>query len=375
MNMQAFAVILLAAGAAALLGHAVPRSRSAPSVTIIASLIMVGVMWILFDRAAGIGFGLVEFALLGLATAASAGVAGVLSSGPAQPDTVHDADLDGIRAASACRTRARAALVEFSEARSAMTMRERLVDSFVTSQDEELRDRAERTIASCDQQLCDIVPRWTVQEAYETLTADARDSESHRIAVEKHNPHRILVDAATRLHGLAVAAESHLDEAISDLSSASTMETLDAVSSNKGIALMSHSQNQTASDSVRTAQASIERLQAETRRVGAQLSGIDDTLDLIMDLAFDGVFDFMSFINIGRIDGARRKCEEALGHVRQERLRLHGLLERAVEDALPTLKAVHAITAPHLATAVARLPQDVRALAPLTLPLPEEDYT
>jgi hypothetical protein len=374
MNMQAIAVILLAAGAAALLGHAVPRSRSAPSVTVIASLVMIGVVWILFDRAAGIGFGLVEFALLGVSTFASGAVAAIASAAPVEPDTVHDADLDGIRAASACRTRAHHALVEFTEARSAMTLQERLVDSFVTSNDEELRDHAERNIASCDAQLADIVPRWTTQEAYGTLAKDLADTEAHQEAIRAHRPHRALVDAATGLHGLAVVAEAHLDEAISDLSSASTMETLDAVSSNKAIALMSHSQNQTASDSVREAQASIERLQAETRRVGAQLTGIDDTLDLVMDLAFDGVFDFMSFINIGRIDAARRKCEEAIVQVRQERLRLHGLLERAVRDAQPTLQAVDAITARHLAMAVARLPRDVRALAPVTLPLPDEDH-
>jgi hypothetical protein len=237
---------------------------------------------------------------------------------------------------------------------------------------EHLRDEAERIVASCDAHLATAVPEWTTQEAYRTIALDADATARHALALERHRPHRLIVETAERLEGLALRAENDLVEAISDLRSASTTETIDAVSSNKGIAVISSMQNQEASDSVKRAQASIEALRAETDRVSAELTGVDDTLDLIMDLAWDGVFDFMSFLNVGRLDSARRRCEEALARVTIERERLGRIVETAIADAKPTLDAVHAVTASHLRMAVDQLPDGVRALAPVVLALPAD---
>lgn len=369
--MEILPLIMLTAGASALAGQALPRTRSAPSTAALAVIVVAGVTWLLYDRLDVRGLGLVGIILLVMAVAVPAAVVEAARRRSLPDQTNHDMDLDGIHAAAEERRRASETVRAFTQTRNAMPIGERMADSFIVTQDEESRDHAERTIGSCDRQLATSVPGWVVAEAFRTLAADPTSAEDNRKAMEAHAPSRRILEAATSLHGMAAKAESDLEEAISALSSASTMEVMDAVSSNKAIAMMSHSQNQAASDAVETAQRSVDALKAETDRVGADLSGIDDTLDLILDLAFDGVFDFMSFVNIGRIDAARRQCEQALAAVRQERLRLHGLMQRAQDDERPFREAVDATTSPHLAAAAARLPEDVRALVPPVLPLPE----
>lgn len=369
--MEILPLIMLTAGASALAGHALPRARSAPSTAALAIVVVAGVAWLLYERLDVQRLGIVAILLLTTAVVLPAVVveSARRRSLPDQMD--HDTDLDGIHAATAERRRASESVRTFTQTRTAMPIVERMADSFIVTQDEESRDDAERTIASCDRQLATSVPDWVIAEACRTLAADPASTEKNRRAMEAHAPSRRILEAATSLHGMAAKAESDLEEAISALSSASTMEVMDAVSSNKAIAMMSHSQNQTASDAVEKAQGSVDALKAETDRVGADLSGIDDTLDLILDLAFDGAFDFMSFVNIGRIDAAKRQCEQAIAAVRQERLRLHGLMQRAQDDERPFRDAVDATTAPHLAAATAKLPEDVRSLVPPVLPLPE----
>lgn len=368
--MEILPLIMLTAGASALAGHALPRTRSAPSTAVLSGIVVAGIAWLLYDRLDVRQLDIIGMLLLVVAVVVPAVVVEAARRRTLPDQSNHDTDLDGIHAAAAERRRASETVRTFTRTRTAMPIGERIADSFIVTQDEESRDHAERTIASCDRQLTASVPDWVVAEAFRTLAADPASSEDNRRAMEAHAPSKRILEAATSLHGMAERAERDLEEAISALSSASTMEVMDAVSSNKAIAMMSHSQNQTASDAVEAAQASVDALKAETGRVGADLSGIDDTLDLILDLAFDGPFDFMSFVNIGRIDAARRQCEQALAAVRQERLRLHGLMQRAQDAERPFRDAVDATTAPHLASAAAKLPEDVHHLVPAVLPLP-----
>jgi len=370
MNLDAAPLVLLAAGVCALLGHSLPRTRSAPSTTALACMAAVGVAWIAFTGSPRLPSGFLEWCVTAALLLACLVAPEIVRMKSTSAEPAHHPGLHGIVMTTLMRHQAQVTLDAFRQERESMGLGSRITDSFVVTEHEHVRDEAERTLASCETRLATAVPEWTTQEACRTLALDAQATARHARALDKHRPHRLLVEAARRLEGLALRAEDDLVEAISDLKSASTTETFDAVSSNKGIAIMSSMHNQEASDSVKKAQASIEALQAETDRVSAQLTGVDDTLDLIMDLAWDGVFDFMSFLNIGKLDSARRKCEEALARVTTERVRLGDVVQAAIADAKPTLDAVNAITRPHLEKAVDQLPGVVRALAPADLPLP-----
>lgn len=283
--------------------------------------------------------------------------------------TIEGEDLASIRTASDLREQARRAVVDFDAGRNGWALHRRLLDAFVVSPDETIRDGAVRRIAIADAHIARFVPAWTLARADELLAADPEGSARADAAHEAHVPHRRRIDAATRLLDLARTAATDLSQAISDLESARTMEIMDAASSNKAIAAMSHASTSTASSSVERAQESMRLLSHEAEILSQDLPRVGDTIDFVLDMALDSAFDFMSWLNVGRLGTAMDQCRQALAKVEQEGGRLEGLLARAKAEGDPTLGEWYESTWRYVDSARIELPAEVRSDAPCAMPL------
>ncbi|MCS4088537.1 hypothetical protein [Rhizobium sp. BK176] len=113
---------------------------------------------------------------------------------------------------------------------------------------------------------------------------------------------------------LAVArvASTKIEEATDACKSASSMEMMDAFTSNKAISAMSHMKTSNAKSKLTEAKAAIEALCEAMPDRGQKLDAEepDDFLDLVLDFA-DFPIDFMSWINKGKLDTAAKQCAEA----------------------------------------------------------------
>lgn len=299
-------------------------------------------------------------------------VGGVLAvrTAPKHRDPVIQGDgLEAIREASSIREEGRGAIDRFSRGRMGMGWISRLVDSFVVSPDERVRDVAARRIDVAQERLDALLVPWTLTRA-EALLAERPEAAARADAAHRaHVPHRIRIEAAERLLMFGREAESDLRHAISSLDSARSMEMLDAVSSNKAISIMSTSSTSSAASAVRQAQQSVQRLAAEAGAMSHALPHISDTFDFILDMTIDLPLDFMSWINMGRLSTAIDRCRDALAEVERDVARLDALHMQVIEEGAPTFLDWRLATDAFVADAVSELPEHVRADAPASLPL------
>lgn len=110
-----------------------------------------------------------------------------------------------------------------------------------------------------------------------------------------------------------------IEEALSEIDDAQGMETLDLISSNKGIALMSYFENSEAAEAIERVKATTRPFQDHLQQYNGFLKGlalpelghfeIGDGMDLTFDLVFDG-FDFLSLYTLSRLDDAETELKE-----------------------------------------------------------------
>jgi len=113
-----------------------------------------------------------------------------------------------------------------------------------------------------------------------------------------------------------------IDHALSEIDDAESMETLDLVSKNKGISILSHMENDEANEAIGEVKQAAQRFQEALEAYnGAVKEGcgrtdavgrINDDIDLVLDLIGDG-FDFMSFFTLSQLSDA----EDALNELRK----------------------------------------------------------
>lgn len=112
---------------------------------------------------------------------------------------------------------------------------------------------------------------------------------------------------------------SVIDDALSEVNDAETMETFDLFSKNKGISFLSTIENGEASDAIEIVEEAgpkfkraVEKYMKQVAPDGVELSGevgLGDTMDLILDLGFDG-FDFMSIFTLSSLHDADYELSE-----------------------------------------------------------------
>ena len=243
-----------------------------------------------------------------------------------------------------------------------MTLMDRLRDAFVTTDDEARCRQARWTKEGARVALSTMVPDLHVKRTDELLAADADATRKTRDLKRDLEPLEKVETAARGLYAIGAQAVHALDRAISELETASTYETMDLVSSNKGIALMSSMQNSSASSAVQDASAAITRLSVAVREdIPTELRLPHDTVDLILDMGLDSAFDFMSIFALQKIGEAKRGCEAARGRVAVVERRLAEALARETADADVVRRRIAEVRAPFHAQALGELPPTARA--------------
>ncbi len=170
---------------------------------------------------------------------------------------------------------------------------------------------------------------------------------------------------AERLSVIARSAHDALTSAASACSSASSMEMMDAFTSNKAVSAMSSMSTSSAKTSLSKAVEALKALSdampGKTPELGAEAP--DDFLDLILDFA-DFPIDFLSWMNMGKLDAAEEKCKSAavkvtklieeISEVEARKRQAHELESDRLAD----------IDRPYLLSALEHVPQSIRFAVP-----------
>ena len=245
--------------------------------------------------------------------------------------------------------------------RKRMSIMERLIDSFVTTDDEERCRQARWTRQGTKVALSALVPDLHTKRTDELLDTDADAKRRTTDLKQELEPLEIIETAARDLHAIGVQAVRALDRAISDLETASTYEKMDLVTSNNGIAIMSSMQNSSASSAVQDASAAITRLSVAIREdISTNLRLAHDTMDLILDLGLDSAFDFMSIFALHKIGDAKKRCEAARERVMIIEQRLAQALHQETAKADVVRRKIAEVRAPFYAQALGELPPTAR---------------
>jgi hypothetical protein len=142
---------------------------------------------------------------------------------------------------------------------------------------------------------------------------------------ELNNKFSVLIkkhDILSSIYISGKTALSHIQSAISSVASAESMETMDMVSNNKGISIMSTSINQTAASSVRNANNYVKKFNNELRNSQLTLKQINhdtniETVDLIWDMFFDnGILDSVgSAMSLNALSNTKRELQNLYNEI------------------------------------------------------------
>ncbi|MCV9964241.1 hypothetical protein OIU34_20355 [Pararhizobium sp. BT-229] len=176
---------------------------------------------------------------------------------------------------------------------------------------------------------------------------------------------RSVLEDVERLLELARDARDKLTTAASACSGASSMEMMDAFTSNKGISAMSSISTSNAKSSLNTAGEALRALsQALPKRshdLGAEAP--NDFLYLVLDFA-DFPIDFLSWMNMGALDTAEEKCKDASVHVAKVIDELVVVEDRRRQTYERENALLLEIDLPYLLTAAEYVPQAIRFAIP-----------
>jgi hypothetical protein len=210
------------------------------------------------------------------------------------------------------------------------------------------------------------------------MSALAQDiGENNRRSVQND----ILQKAASALKAvedvLSLGQDAHrkLGEAASACSSASSMETMDAITSNKAISVMSHISTSTAKSKLNEARTALDRLSRimPDRSQTLNVDQPDDFLDLVLDFA-DFPIDFMSWMNMGKLDAAVERCKEAATKIDAMVAEILAVVNARRIDHDRELSILADIDLPYMTKAVEYVPHSLHFAVPTHL-LPGDPHS
>ena len=276
----------------------------------------------------------------------------------------HGSDMDAIHRSCAAFDEANETILAFNSNRRSMSFLQRLHDAFVTTEEERTHGSAVTTKIAARKHLDTIVPDW-----HRMRTEALVDQNKARAAVDvietRLRPLETIEETARDVHQMATNAVAALDNAIEALQSAQNYETLDIASSNKGISAISTMANSAARDKVRDAKEAIDLLSHKAKTaIDQQLIAPGDTLDFILDMTLDNIFDFMSLFNIGKLIDARHQCEKVRERVTIIEAQLRTKYLAAREDAQAVRNEVAIVKQPYRETALQEIPEFARTFVP-----------
>jgi hypothetical protein len=365
--MTAIDIVLLGAGILALggLGLTTRRARTEPGRFVVAVLFALAVAAVmLIAPTAGLRATSGMQTASGIVLAIAACIWSlILVMRPHEPAGYEatGSDLASIVHACAAHDQAKAGIDSFSNDRRAMGIRARLLDSFVTTSAEVDAGAAHGRLEATLRHLRATTPTWYAVRVEALIDEDGYARRAVDATAEALEPLALNEDEARRVHQMAIDAMNALNTAVESLSSAQFTETLDAVTDNKAISVMSSMQNSSAASDVENAREAVMRLEQAARvAVDARLAMPGDTFDLIIDLGTDPAFDFMSFYNLSRLSDAENRCRTAFSRVEAVEPSLRAVLEDAIEEARPFRERLAELREPFETTAFEELPASAR---------------
>lgn len=265
-------------------------------------------------------------------------------------------DMEAIRRACRAQEDALRVIEEMNRRRDEMPILERIRDAFVTTPEETRVVAAVRNKVLTDEHLHRIVPVWHEGRVREIASMRGDGA----IIAEMHSrlqPLEEVEQAERTVHDLALDALRAIDRAISQIDSAKSYEMMDAVTSNKGISVVSSMSTSSARNCVERAREAVVRLSEGTRvAIDGKMIAPDDTFDLILDMAMDSAFDFMSIFNLGKLSKAKERCQEVRAKVAAVEVDLSQKFKDAEKAASAVRDEIDAWLKPHRYSAREELP-------------------
>ena len=242
-----------------------------------------------------------------------------------------------------------------------------LIDLFSTTDAEANLAAAEEALDAATAAGRAAARQWVMDVARRMLEADDAQLVQHQSlssAFDKANARYLRVADWLRL---VERADRKLREAADNCESASTMEVLDLVSTNKAFSAMSYVSTSDASDSVRDAKRALQDVidalpnRADTPDIGEP----DDLLDLVFDFSFSPSIDILSWLNMSALDDAASGCRRARDKLKGLHEKLLPLSGECSHKAEVLAKQLRAMEAPFLAAAAAQVPIPLRQEPPV----------
>jgi hypothetical protein len=146
---------------------------------------------------------------------------------------------------------------------------------------------------------------------------------------EGDTTYQALLEPKERAERAKEAIDIYLEkvqDALNSIDSAQSMETMDMVSKNKGISLMSSMSNSSARSAVREVESATPAFQAAMQdyseflkdyKLPAFSADFGDMTDLVFDMMFDGGFDFMSIFALSALGRAEDQMEDVRDKVKE----------------------------------------------------------
>lgn len=220
------------------------------------------------------------------------------------------------------------------------------IDFFTSTQAEEALERAEDALAQHKRKCEAWVRSWYAGRVDALISQDEDAAQSLSQLRERAKSLDAVTVQAKKLLSLANEAAGSLDRAASACSSASSSEFLDAVTSNKAISMMSTLDSSNAKSALERAHQAVRRLKealpTSANVVQGEMIDVDDTLDLIIDFAFDLPLDITSFLQMGSLDRAQKQCKDIEAKITPISAKLreqHAKAQAESEDAKAKLAA------------------------------------
>lgn len=276
-----------------------------------------------------------------------------------------DALADRIAEARRDLESARRALAKDKAARSDSLLG-RLKDALSETPAEQAVSAAEQAVATAEREGYAAARAWVAEESTRLMTSNAADAAAWNKHLKRHKDVSAREARIDRWVTLAVQARDLLASARSACESAAGMEVLDAVSSNKGLAVLSTLSTSEAKGKLRAAADAVKALADALPRTAsdAPIDGVDDTLDLVLDLALAPALDFLSFYNASKLGDAGRRCVEVQKDVESVLAKLRPVAEKARAEVAAVTGAMFEIEHPYREAAAMRLPGTLADLPP-----------
>lgn len=250
------------------------------------------------------------------------------------------------------------------------SMTRRLLDYLFDTAPEKALEAAEDRMAVARKEAADAVTIAVSGAAMRLLSLASSDVDRRKVQFERLRAVREGSRSAEKMLGLAKRARSALHKASEACSSASSMELMDTVSSNKGISVMSSVSTSNARSAVAEAQEALADLRNAVdaaARLKADVDVPDDMLDLVIDFAIDLPFDFLSLMNMSKLDSAGEKCDEAKDAVSAIIPRLKKDVDLAREALQREESALAAIDGPYIRKASVSVPAPLHFAIPRSM--------